>query len=214
MRKFIIIDFEIFTKEKLPNIGTDGFALYCYLASSKGILKTNYTEMKYIKSFFKGVDGFSDNRTINKNLDNLHKYGIIKINRVGNLIEYEINEDIKQFLMFPVDVFENEIGNIGCIGFTLLCLLSKLHNNSYGSITSEGFSNPSQEYLAMILGIHRMTVIKYMELLERQKFIKREVQELRCEDNDYGGKEFQRHTNHYFVQHILNERNKYYIKQE
>ena len=111
MRKFIIIDFEIFTKEKLPNIGSDGFALYCYLAASKGILKTSYTEIKYIKMFFKGVDGFSDNRTINKNLDNLQKYGIIKLNRVGNLIEYEINEPT-QFLMFPVDIFEIEIGNI------------------------------------------------------------------------------------------------------
>lgn len=128
-----------------------------------------------------------------------NKYGIInKININETLIISckEISKD--KYSLMPNDLYLNYIYKIGHIGWSLLCVLSNLHNNTYGGTGCQGFANPSEEYLSKTINKGTTTIKVYLKLLKELKLIKIEEQ-----DNIYietaHGEEVSYTSNHYII---------------
>ncbi|WP_088185855.1 hypothetical protein [Desulfosporosinus sp. FKA] len=171
------------------------------------------------------VKNLNDTRTVKKHLDNLVSQEFIvadkdiKIVNVGDFIIFSLNEELfKQedeektsgFTPINVDLFKDEIKNIGCTGWTILCLLTNLFNPNFGQESCEGFANPSEEYISKVLDVGLTTTKKYLKILEKKKLIKIEEQPSIKVINKYGEETDQYLPNHYIVKNRLIG-NKYYL---
>ena len=171
-----------------------------------GVLKSKPTIILYIKALLK-----NDFITI-KNLDDIYK----KHN--NNLDSININEILiiscnnitnNKFTLIPSNLFLDYIHRIGHIGWSLLVILSNLHNESFGGEQSCGFANPSQEYLSNTINKGTTAIKAYLCLLEKLRLIKIEPQEKITINTPHGQVDTYL-ANHYIVKWKLTE-NKYYI---
>jgi DNA-binding transcriptional regulator YhcF (GntR family) len=105
------------------------------------------------------------------------------------------------------NLFIDTIQVIKGYGWSLLCLLSMLHNYTYATVNwSFGYANPSIKGMADTLNIGETTVKKYINILKEQKLI----QVINQESNYIGDNEFENFNSHYIVQNRIPD-NKYYL---
>lgn len=177
-------------------LGTEGFTLYCYFLTNKNIDHNCQTTINMIKRFFDDntdsnikliyggskkckVSNFKTTKIIFKYINILIENHIIKDG--GNEISSSLNNP---FIVIP-ETFDNSVSfknslneiylksitKIGCIGWSLFCILNILkHNNG-----SE-FVSPTEKFLASIIKKDVKTVRVYLQLLKEYKLINIEQQ--------------------------------------
>ena len=237
---FLRIPFDFFTTDidnTFSKVGSKGVFLYSYLLYSQGSNSSCTVNIKMIQTFLNRdydkrpevnygkknhkIELLKDKDTILKVLKALHNCELIKINNIDSIV------NINSFIVIECNIFKNsnyiaisnklyldKIYKIGHIGWSILCLLSKLFNNSYGSKSCEGFANPSQEYISSVIKVNRNTISAYAELLEKLKLIKISKQGFKVVGTDGFGNEIKEYLpNNYVVKHMLQE-NKYYLKHD
>ncbi|MEG2289662.1 MAG: helix-turn-helix domain-containing protein [Clostridium sp.] len=218
---FVKINNEIFNEveknsgvTKIGIIGCNGFVLYTYLLSLRGTSGQATTSIKAIKEFMNGVRGFKTNSTICKMLEMLNRMGLIEIRNVDGYDNIKLNKsllvEIKDFDFYekmPIKLMIDKLSKIGTIGFTILCLLVKLHN------VNDGYANPSQLYIANIIGIDKTAVIKYIKILEKEKLINVKTEDVFVYEDEYGLPLINRTNNKYKVNY-LKKNNKYYTPKQ
>lgn len=216
-------------------IGTEGLMLYTYLLYMAGNKQSCQVNIKMIQQFINRdyykrpsikyskkkiykIGLLQDKKTIIKYIKVLKREGLISIK---NNIDFKINDFIlieiknidytKGFTCISERLFEDYIYKIGHIGWSLLLILTKLHNNTYGGTGCLGFANPSEEYLSAIIKRDIETIRAYLYLLQKQKLIKIEKQMVIPKGIDKDGKIIYEYTtNHYIVKNKLSD-NKYYL---
>ena len=218
-------------------IGTEGFTLYNYLLTQQAQKAYCQINIKMIISFMdretrNGKDLLYINKTCKvsklksrklalKNLRILRDNELIKLDTDEKELTYGLNEIItvkvskietNNFTMISEDLFVDYIHKIGHIGWSLLYILTKLHNDNFGSSTSEGFANVSQQYLKSIIKRNEKTIGAYLNLLESYKLIKIEKNEaIYRGENKHGQEIYEYVPNNYIVKNRLSD-NKYYIQ--
>jgi len=217
-------------------IGTEGFALYCYLLTQQG--QRNYSQMtlKMISTFMDRevknpkdlnynknkvckVGNLKSKKMILRYLNLLNEYKLIKFDKS---INYGINDIIiiktlrieseDGFTMISEELFIDYIHKIGHIGWSLLYILTRLHNDGFGSISCEGFANPSEEYLKSIIKKDVKTISAYLYMLQSYKLITIEKNNpIFKGTNNHGVEIFDFIPNNYVVKNRLVD-NKYYVE--
>jgi hypothetical protein len=236
--KFLRISYKFFDNTDVDNlftrVGTKGFFIYSYLLYQQGNKGTCEVSMKMIQTFLNKdydnrptiqyrknkeckIELIKEPRTIAKYIQLLADNKLIKIHnqykRINDVIIITcntFNDDL--FIPMPEQLFIDKIYKTGHIGWSLLCLFTKLFNKEYGSISCEGFCNPSQEYISSIIKTDVDTIRSYSYLLEKLKLIKILPQEkvYKCIDSK-GTEVYEYLPNNYIVNHKLQE-NKYCIE--
>lgn len=212
---FIKVDFEVLKIETLKNIGADGFMMYCFMLCNESKLSKTSISIEQFNDI-----GIKDKRTITKLLDKIINTDVINIitkidefkGKNKRNIEYKV-KNIKQFVPLPVALIENEYKFIGSRGLLILTFLCRLHNSNFGGITSSGYANPTIEYLSHLSSMDKRTVMEYIKILIERKLIKCEKQEI-VEVNNNGIIEKRKVANHYYIQHIVNNKGKYNTKKK
>ena len=155
---------------------------------------------EYLKKKNKAIDNYLDGINVNYEME-------IKVN------DY-VDSDKECFSRISSQLFTDYIKKIGHIGFSVYCLLFKLHNAEFGGDTTFGFANPSREYIADILNISVRTVSEYIGLFEnlRPKLIEIEEQPIVETYNSILNKdEKKQEPHHYIIYQKVDSSNKYYI---
>jgi len=216
-------------------VGTEGMLLYTYFRYIAGNNDTFQVSIKMIHQFINRdyanrpdiiyskkkvykIGLLQDKKTIVKYIKALEKEKLIIIKNDTKyklndfmLIELVETEYIKGFTAVSNELFIKYIPKIGHIGWSLLLILTKLFNNTYGGTGCEGFANPSEAYLSRIIKRDIETVRAYLYLLQKQKLIKIELQPVIQKGTDkYGKNIFEYTPNHYIVKNKLID-NKYYL---
>lgn len=239
MKNFIKINNNILTDNNQFNtfkkIGTEGFTLYCFLLTQQGQKSYCQTTIKMIASFMNRdiknpkeleysnskkcrVSSMKDKKTISKYLRLLNANEMIEVKtdmsvKLNDILTLKTKKpDDKNFTMISEDLFVDYIHKIGHIGWSLLCILTKLHNSDFGNCSSEGFANPTEEYLSSIIKKDLKTIRAYLYLLQDYKLIKIEPQKPIYRGLDKNGVEFYEFLpNTYVVKNRLVD-NKYYLE--
>lgn len=240
MKEFIQVKYDFFKLNEanitpIRVIGTGGFLLYHYLLYEQSSKQTCNLTIRMIQEFLNMDYNNRPNIIYNKNKDNkvstlkgkntiikylklLSNNGFIKIrNGISNDINKPmviecIKMDSKGFEAFPSAVFVDYIHKIGHIGFTILCLLGKNFNANYGSCSCEGFANPTEEYISLVIGRDIKTVRAYLYLLKDLKLINIKPQPpIVTGYNECGEEMYEYIANHYEVRYKLMD-NKYYLE--
>ena len=169
-----------------------------------GNLKSKQTILLYINALIKNklitIHNLEDLITHYKKFEsiNINETFIISCNAIPD----------EKYTLIPCNLFLNYIHKIGHIGWSLLSILSNLYNDSYGNKYSNGFANPSEEYLSKTINKGLTTVKAYLHLLEQLKLIKIEQQ-----DNIYietpHGTEVTYTPNHYITRWKLSDDKNY-----
>lgn len=190
-----------------------------------------YTDKKINK-----VSTLKDKATIIKHIKTLKRCGYIKLNTdeiksINQTLIIECTKDLKSiennpfylyddiskqrgFEAFAMQLFVDRIHRIGHIGFTLLCLLGKNFNKNYGSVSCEGFANPTKEYMSKMINRDVKTIRAYLYMLQDEKLIKIKKQPaIQIDVNEYNEPIWQYVPNHYEVNYKLIG-NKYNIENE
>lgn len=187
---FIKVANDFFKKNKdgKPNtlelIGTEGLVIYCYLLYRCSVNETAEVSIKMVQAFLnrnngkeKQIDGLKDKRTILKYLLALQRNELITVlngldEKVGinDILIISCRKHEGGFSSMPERLFVNEIPYIGHIGFSILCLLTKLYNPNFGE--GNGFACPPEDYIARVIGRHVNTVKIYLGVLKERKLIK------------------------------------------
>jgi hypothetical protein len=173
-------------------IGTIGFALYCYFLIEQEKRKFVLTDVQQILL----ETSLSSKNTIIKYIKLLHNKKIIKLERPyvktkkdknNNEILQEIglHEKIRitcnkqfsnidsNFTIMSCDLYRNKIKIIGHIGWSVLCLFTKLFNYNYSdSPNNIGYCNPSIEHISKVLGVSENPVSESIRKLEDISLIK------------------------------------------
>lgn len=219
-------------------IGTEGFTIYCMLLQIKGskdkfqvnikqiqqLLKgsdyKNRPKIKYSKNKINHINVIKDVRTMKKYLKLLHKYKLINIKedidkiKANDFIIIDVMESKYKngFTAIAENLILDKIHMIGHIGFSLLYILTSLFNENFGSISCEGFANPSEQYLGNVIKRDVNTVRAYLYLLQRMKLIKIKTQApILLGKNKNGIDIFQYIPNNYIVKNKLVD-DEYYLE--
>lgn len=193
--------------DMFKRIGTDGFTIICYLIMLQNNLPAARTNIKDILDF----TGIKDKRTVVKRLETLQKLGTIKLNKelskvgVNDILSIKVNEKVSKsednFTSISSNLFNDYIHIIGHIGWSILCLLTKLHNYNY---SFEGYANPSHEHISRIIDRGITTVKKYINILSDNGLVKVEEQVPTFLFTSTKGKDiYENYPNHYIVRHRL-----------
>jgi hypothetical protein len=104
------------------------------------------------------------------------------------------------FTMMSSDLFKNKIKTIGHIGWSILCLLSKLFNSSYSASPNDpGYCNPSYEHIGKILDINRSTIGDHIKKLDNNSLIKINEQKSKPYEDSDGKSKIRSYNNQYIV---------------
>ena len=190
-------------------IGTDGFTILCYLIMIQINLPAARTNIKDIKDF----TSIKDKRTVVKRLKTLEGLGIIELNKellqvnVNDILSIKVNEMISNpldnFTSISSNLFTDYIDKIGHIGWSILCVLTRLHNYNY-TPDRKGYANPTHEHIAAITNKGTTTVKKYIDILSQNKLIKVEQQTPIFLFTSTNGKDiYENYPNKYIVLHRL-----------
>ncbi|MGL5328397.1 MAG: helix-turn-helix domain-containing protein [Peptostreptococcaceae bacterium] len=207
--KFMKIPTRLFTnKDKL--LTTDGLSIYSLMLCKEDRLGKVQITTKMIKDI--GIA--KDNKKITNIIQLLHRNKFIKIDDKlldidkisdSTVIDIEISE-VDQFIKMPYIFYYDNINKIGSIAYAIISIMVMYHNCTYGGVGCMGFSNPSYNHLADIIGVSKNTIIKNIKILEKNKLIKIEVQPIiTMEDNT-----IKQESNHYIVKMLVDNKNKYY----
>jgi hypothetical protein len=192
-------------RNESSKMDSNTFAVYTYL---KFLHFRNYNEDVIVidHNKFKHKLYISDNRTLKKCLTTLHKQGYIleyidKLPTKGTLtITFEPMEltDIT-FTQLPANIL-SRIDNIGTIGMRLLFYYESFINRM--DDIAKQFAYPAIETTSKALGLNKETVIKYNELLIKNKLLKVTKHKLEY-TGDYDNLDnpilFTKYNNHYHV---------------
>lgn len=236
--KFLIIPNKFFEENKesgvtpFYQVGTEGFTIWTYLLMTQGNGVTAQTSIKRIKAFLnrnkdtrskhKAKKGLSDARTIKKYLLGLQRIHIIEIDieiienaRADDELFIKVDNWLSKnegFSRVSIDLFFDYIPKWGHIGWSIYCLLFRLHNNTFGGNTSAGFANPSRDYIGKILNRHETTISEYINKFNNST-VKVEQQECLTYFNAIKNREEQKQeANHYIVWAKADPNNKYYVQ--
>lgn len=215
----------------IHQIGTLGFALYCYFLieqREKSFILTDVQQMLLETSL-------STKNTIIKYLHILYDKKMIKLERPyikkkkdedNNEVEQEIglHEKIKitcnkkisnadaNFTAMSCDLFRNKIKTIGHIGWNILCLLTKLFNYNYSDTPGcIGYCNPSYEHISKVLGISENPISESIKMLDNISLIKIYEQKKKEYSDCNNNVKYYSYNNQYLVYNKVPD-NMYYIK--
>lgn len=213
-------------------IGTEGFTVWSYLLMTQGSGVIAQTSIKRIKAFLnrgkesnskqKSKKGLSDARTIKKYLKALQRIDAIEID-IGTIENARADEELfikvnsclnenEGFSRISTQLFFDYVHKWGHIGWSIYCLLYKLHNSTFGSDTSFGFANPSREFIGKIIKRHESTISEYVNSFPKS-VVKVEQQECLTYFNAIKNQEEQKQeSNHYIVWAKVDPSNKYYVQ--
>lgn len=144
----------------------------------------------------------SDNRTLKRAFETLHKNGFILeyINKFPtkgslNITFNPIPFDSVKFTQLPVTIL-NKIDHIGQIGFRLL-----FYYESYINRTDPNrlYAFPAIETVSRDLNINHETVLKYNGILIKHKLLKVIKHEVKFGENTFDDCLFTKYNNHYYV---------------
>ena len=222
----------------IKKIGAEGFAIYCLLLIKQGgnefvdfsvnsILaytnRTDSTKLKYSDKE-RNIPRLNNLKTIRPYLKALEREGLLSLVTKCDLLKVRANdtiictvkskvEDKTGFIQVSHKLFVNAIDKIGHTGWLIYCLLYRHHNSTYGSETSDGFANPSLDFMERKLNISKKTISIYLKLLEECKLIKiEEVKPVYVGDTALGTPIFDNYPNNYIV-NARCRNNKYFISQ-
>lgn len=147
----------------------------------------------------------SDNRTLKKSFEVLHKQQIILeyitvLPKRGSL-DITFNPtpfETEKFTQLPATIF-SRIEHIGLIGLRLIFYYESFINRK--DKAEKQFAFPGIETTAKTLGINEETVIKYNEILKKNKLLKitKHKLETNHEYDNQGNIMFTKYNNHYHV---------------
>ncbi|MEC1697737.1 hypothetical protein [Schinkia azotoformans] len=157
-----------------------------------------------------------DNRTLKKSYNMLFEMGYVK-NKVETLprkkpitvkmnIEKIPNKDNGiMFTQLPTSILDLVVLKaIGEIGLRIMYYIQSRINKTQGIYSSSNFCYASEETIAKEIGVDRKTVIEYLKVLHKIKFLKIDKHKLE-ETGEYLRKgetdiiQFIKYNNHYFV---------------
>jgi hypothetical protein len=180
------------------------FTVYTYL---KFLHFRNYNidEMEINHNKFKHKLYISDNRTLKKCFETLHKEQIImeyinKLPTKGN-IKLTFNPlpyESKKFTQLPATII-NKIEHIGAIGLRLLFYYESFINRK--EARAKQFAFPSIETISKDLKLNHETILKYNDILKENKLlkIKKHKLEFTFEYDELDQPLFTKYNNHYCV---------------
>lgn len=171
-------------------------------------IKDRKTILHYIECLYKNK--FIVIHNIDDILKGIKSFGGIGINEILIISCNGIPND--KYTIIPNDLYFDYIHKIGHIGWSLLTILSNLHNASFGGEYSYGFAYPKEEYLSEIINKGLTTTKQYLYLLGKQKLIKIEPQPTIIIETSHGD-EYIYTRNHYIVKWKIPD-NEYYIEKK
>jgi hypothetical protein len=177
-------------------------------------LKDKKTLAKYLKTLvrLKLINILNLTDIVHKHNSTEDEFNFEYINATETLlIKVDKLETDKGWNGISTELFEDYIHKLGHIGWSILCLLSKLHNINYSNTLDGGFANPTEEYMCKVLNRNESTISAYLYLLDKLKLIKIIPQEPIYKVNKYGMEELCYIPNHYIVKHKINGE-KYFLK--
>jgi hypothetical protein len=193
------------SRNEVSKMDSNTFAVYTYLTFLRF---RNYEEdtIKLDHNKFKHKLYISDNRTLKKVFETLHKQGYIMeyINkfpskgRINVTFEPMPIENLT-FKQVPASIL-NRIESIGVIGLRLFCYYNSFINRT--DPIEKQFSYPAIETTSKALGLNKDTVTKYNEILVNKQLLKitkhklEYVNEYDLLDEPIG---FTKYNNHYHV---------------
>lgn len=166
-------------------IGHVGFTIFSCILIEKGSKSHALLTIKNIKA----ITCITDTRTIVKYIKLLMYNKLISIDDITIDSKIKINDNLlihinpewsepEKFTIMSEELFMNKIQLIKPIGWTLLCVLSKLHNYTYGTLDSEhnlfytGYASPSEESLMYYVSVSsKSTINEYINILENLQLI-------------------------------------------
>lgn len=170
------------------------------------------------------IELLKEKDTIIKVLSILHKNKLININdieftedhkskiNINEIMVIECNTFMEsQFIAIPEKLYIENIHRMGHIGWSIFCLLAKLHNANYGSTSSIGFANPTQEYIAAVIKRDVKCISAYSYMLESLKLIKIENQDPVFKGYSYDGEKIYDPLPNNYIVKFMDAENKYYI---
>lgn len=225
--KFFNLDDEITLFHK---IGTEAFAIYSYLLYKQKNGSCVEVSIKMIREFLnrdvtkkrKTTDGLNDRRTILKYLMALERNQLItnigielnKSTKLNDILIIRVKNDFEgSWSGISEDLFIENVHKLGHIGWSIYCLLFRLHNESFGGqlAGAYGFACPSEEYMAKVLDRHPSTIKNYLPLLKKYGLVDIIPQKGQTYWNASGEEVCKYLPNHYYVRAKADPGNKYYI---
>jgi len=189
------------------NISNGAFVLYAELVYLKFVNKNSNEISIYHKLLMKYLN-WQDVRKLKKYLTELYNQKLIK-EKFKTLPKYNqikitlTNYSTKNFTWLPNNLIKN-IKLLGDIGFRLIYYYKSFINDE--QINTQ-YAFPSLNTIANDLGTTRNTIIKYNNILEKNKLIKIDKHELTGKyKNNITGKYFTKFNNYYYIriEKILN----------
>lgn len=197
-KAFLALDNNFFTYNEsdlnfFERYKTDGFTVYSYILYSRNISGVTQCTIKDIISFL-NCQGMKDKRTIERLLIRLHKNKLINIQNIkpkiglndSLIIQLNISEMKNGFTPMSSNLFIDKISKIGHVGWSILCLLTKLHNKNFGGLGCVGYATPTEEYIGKVVNRHVSSVKNYLQILEQNRLIKIIPQDPIYLDNEEG----------------------------
>jgi hypothetical protein len=175
-------------------------------------------QIKSLQQDFSGVRGFSKNEYIRDMLVKLKKYKLIECKQLttnskpSDLLNIQLKEIdySKGFSTIAIEVFEDKLIKIQPTGFAIFCLLYKNHNLNFGSASSLGHCNMSQDAIASVLNLKsRHTVIGSIDSMIKAKGLIKIEKGKKIISSD-GRIKFL--TNTYSVYAKYDDKNKYFVQ--
>jgi hypothetical protein len=170
-----------------------------------GLMKDRKTILTYME--FLHNNKYIEIHNIEDLISEHGKFSSIGINDIFVISCNHIPKD--KYTLIPGDIFLDCIHKIGHVGWSLLVILSNLHNDSFGNSESNGFAYPKEEYLAETINKGLTSTKQYLYLLSKKNLIKIEEQP-NIEIITVKGSEITYTRNHYIVKWKL-QGNKYYL---
>jgi hypothetical protein len=219
----------------ISKIGTLGFALYCYFLVEQGERKSILTDINQIlletklctKSTLSDyIYLLQDNKLLKLERPYMKPNLKLRKDRLGNEKppRIQLHEKFKiscneksyklenNFTIISCDLYKNKIKIIGHIGWSILCLLTKLFNYNYSDTPgSIGYCNPSYEHISNILGISANPISDNIKILENVSLIKIYNQKKKEYIDHNNRMQFHSYNNQYLVYNKIPD-NTYYIK--
>lgn len=191
---------------KFNAIGTKGFTILSFLVYQSGNYQFSFTSKGQIAKFT-GLD----RRAVDRYLKLLIANKLIEVDNNPSGANDLFLVDLSNYYnlqggyeLLPKDIFQKfYYKELDPVSWSILCLLSKMHNVNFGNeLSSQGFTSISEQSIGEYINTSKNTINKYVEVLKKLELIKvKDGKDIIVGYSVDGSPAYQYSCNQYFINH-------------